>query len=168
MKRVKGAIPLDLRWDVWERDNFTCQECGARRRLSVDHVIPESAGGPTVFDNLQTLCVSCNSQKGARKMPSPDETINEALYNTLTSPNESDRNFEAANVVDGLFAIARSIRSLADAVDRSAGLPDGPTRRAAHQADMDRVMQSIRSSASPPPMSDGELERKMHSFDGRR
>jgi hypothetical protein len=62
----KRSIPADLRWAVWERDNFTCQFCGTRRRLSVDHIIPESQGGKTELDNLQTLCVPCNSSKGTR------------------------------------------------------------------------------------------------------
>lgn len=64
--RTKATIPTALRWEVWERDNFTCQECGIRRRLSVDHVLPESLGGTLDLDNLRTLCVPCNSRKGAR------------------------------------------------------------------------------------------------------
>ncbi len=39
-----------------------------------------------------------------------------AIRATLISPNESDSNLEAANVVDGLFAIARAIENLAAAV----------------------------------------------------
>lgn len=41
----------------------------------------------------------------------------EALYETLISPNESDSNLEAANVVDGLFFIGRAIARLAKAVE---------------------------------------------------
>lgn len=62
----KQRIPQTLRWDVWERDNFTCQHCGTRRNLTVDHVFPESRGGSLSLENLQTLCGSCNSRKGAR------------------------------------------------------------------------------------------------------
>jgi len=40
----------------------------------------------------------------------------EAIRETLISPNEWDQNSEPANVVDGLFAIARAIRDLAEAV----------------------------------------------------
>lgn len=61
----KTPIPAALRWLVWERDNFTCQHCGSRKHLSVDHVIPESKGGMMVIANLQTLCTPCNSKKGA-------------------------------------------------------------------------------------------------------
>ena len=43
--------------------------------------------------------------------------IARALLETLISPNESDRNLEAANVVDGLFAIARAINGLSQALN---------------------------------------------------
>jgi hypothetical protein len=62
----KAPIPTALRWMVWERDNFTCKECGSRRDLSVDHIIAESKGGTLDLINLRTLCRSCNSRKGAR------------------------------------------------------------------------------------------------------
>lgn len=67
--RRKAPIPKELRWFVWERDNFTCLGCGSRRNLSIDHIEPESLGGPTVAENLQTLCTPCNSAKGARREP---------------------------------------------------------------------------------------------------
>jgi hypothetical protein len=60
----KPKIPDPLRWEVWERDNFTCKSCGARQDLTIDHIVPESKGGKTIKDNLQTLCRSCNSKKG--------------------------------------------------------------------------------------------------------
>lgn len=62
----KKKISNSLRWDIWERDNFTCKHCGSRKDLSVDHIIPESKGGTLDKENLQTLCKSCNSKKGAR------------------------------------------------------------------------------------------------------
>lgn len=65
-ERRKSLIPPALRWEVWERDNFTCRQCGARRFLTCDHIVPESLGGPTTLANLQTLCERCNCRKGAR------------------------------------------------------------------------------------------------------
>lgn len=62
----KASVPVLLRWSVWERDDFRCQRCGSRQFLAADHIIPESKGGATTLDNLQTLCRSCNSRKGAR------------------------------------------------------------------------------------------------------
>lgn len=61
----KAHIPSDLRWEVWERDDFTCQHCGSRRHLSIDHIVPESKGGATTRANLQTLCMPCNRKKAA-------------------------------------------------------------------------------------------------------
>lgn len=60
----KSTIPQDMRWAVFLRDNFTCKRCGARSDLHADHVTPESKGGPTSLDNLQTLCGRCNRKKG--------------------------------------------------------------------------------------------------------
>lgn len=45
------------------------------------------------------------------------DEIGKALLDTLISPNESDRNWEAANVVDGLFFIGRAILKLSDSID---------------------------------------------------
>ena len=56
-------IPVDLRWAIWERDDFRCCKCGSRRHLQIDHVYPKSRGGPTTAENLQTLCRSCNVRK---------------------------------------------------------------------------------------------------------
>lgn len=46
----------------------------------------------------------------------PEDAISIALRDVLVSPNETDSNFEAANVVDALFAISRAINGLAEAV----------------------------------------------------
>lgn len=62
----KEKIPAPLRWEIWERDNFTCKHCGTHRDLTIDHIIPESRGGTLHPDNLQTLCRKCNSRKGTR------------------------------------------------------------------------------------------------------
>ncbi len=45
------------------------------------------------------------------------EGIGIAVARAGVSPNESDRNGEEANVVDGLFAMARAIDRLARAVE---------------------------------------------------
>jgi len=45
-------------------------------------------------------------------------TIAKAITDTLISPNEADRNAEAANVVDGLFALARAIHNGSEKISR--------------------------------------------------
>jgi len=66
----RDPIPEALRWEVFARDNFACKQCGIRAFLTVDHVIPVILGGLTVISNLQTLCRSCNSRKGAKVVTS--------------------------------------------------------------------------------------------------
>lgn len=46
--------------------------------------------------------------------------VAEVVRDVMTSPNELDRNGEVANVTDGLFAIARAINRLAEAVEQAA------------------------------------------------
>ena len=65
-------IPTAVRRGVFERDNHTCQYCGATERLSLDHIVPWSRGGKDSADNLVTACRSCNSKKNAR---TPDEWL---------------------------------------------------------------------------------------------
>ncbi|HLI51012.1 MAG TPA: hypothetical protein VKU87_04400 [Thermomicrobiaceae bacterium] len=52
------------------------------------------------------------------------ELIARAIAENLSSPNELDRNLEPANVVDGLYAIARAVHHLARAVERFNPTPD--------------------------------------------
>ena len=65
-RKCKKVIPPEIRWAIWERDNFTCQNCGSRKFLSIDHIYPESKGGDMKISNLQTLCKSCNSKKSCK------------------------------------------------------------------------------------------------------
>jgi hypothetical protein len=57
-------------------------------------------------------------------MSPPRTDTGNAIRSTLISPNEADSNGEVANVVDGLFAIARAIHRLADAVADPEGERD--------------------------------------------
>lgn len=62
----KAIISRRLRNEIFARDNYTCRYCGSDDELTVDHIYPESKGGTREPENLQTLCRSCNSRKGAR------------------------------------------------------------------------------------------------------
>lgn len=75
--RVKQAerrvgVAAGLRFDVFQRDGFRCRYCGHGVEhgalLEADHVIPESAGGPTTLDNLVTACQDCNRGKSAKPL----------------------------------------------------------------------------------------------------
>lgn len=66
--KAKKQLPVKLRAQVMARDYCRCVHCGCDdiEELGVDHILPESKGGPHTLDNLQTLCGSCNSKKGVR------------------------------------------------------------------------------------------------------
>jgi 5-methylcytosine-specific restriction endonuclease McrA len=49
---------------VFARDDWTCQYCGARSNLTVDHVVPRSKGGESSWENIVASCAPCNRRKG--------------------------------------------------------------------------------------------------------
>jgi 5-methylcytosine-specific restriction endonuclease McrA len=49
---------------VFARDRWTCQYCGSRSNLTVDHVVPRSKGGMSSWDNIVASCAPCNRRKG--------------------------------------------------------------------------------------------------------
>jgi 5-methylcytosine-specific restriction endonuclease McrA len=64
-------IPRDVhrrkitRKAVLARDAWTCQYCGREATgLTVDHVIPRSRGGESVWENIVASCAPCNRKKG--------------------------------------------------------------------------------------------------------
>jgi hypothetical protein len=62
----RKAISTRTRFEVFKRDEFTCQYCGAtppKVILHVDHIIPVSDGGKNKMDNFVTSCQSCNLGK---------------------------------------------------------------------------------------------------------
>lgn len=75
-----------LRAFVFKRDGGKCLCCGSRKRLTLDHIIPEALGGPTLAWNLQLLCYDCNQRK--------DNTIR--AYRTEPALEEQLRVYEAA------------------------------------------------------------------------
>jgi len=66
--RIAGYIRPKLRLEVLKRDNFVCVYCGNNKQLEVDHIIPRTNGGKTIFENLQTLCLLCNRAKGNKEV----------------------------------------------------------------------------------------------------
>lgn len=58
------GVTRSQRARILERDGYTCQGCGSKEHLCIDHILPVSRGGDSTDDNLQTLCLSCNTKKG--------------------------------------------------------------------------------------------------------
>ena len=69
MKRK--PLSKTTRFEVFKRDRFTCQYCGAKAPdvvLHVDHIRPVADEGGNDILNLVTACADCNGGKGARKL----------------------------------------------------------------------------------------------------
>lgn len=52
-----------LRQQVFKRDGGACVYCGSAEELTLDHVIPRSAGGKMRLSNLVTACRVCNHSR---------------------------------------------------------------------------------------------------------
>ena len=64
---LKQHIPRNLRERIIERDGRRCVYCDedlSSAEIHMDHVIPESQGGSTTYNNLQVTCRKCNLAKG--------------------------------------------------------------------------------------------------------
>ncbi|MCQ0092673.1 HNH endonuclease [Roseovarius sp. M141] len=56
------------RFNLFLRDEFRCQYCGAHGDLTFDHVVPRASGGKTSWENVVAACGRCNLHKGARSL----------------------------------------------------------------------------------------------------
>jgi 5-methylcytosine-specific restriction endonuclease McrA len=61
-----SSHPAFTRFNLFLRDSFRCQYCGAREDLTFDHVNPRAYGGRTTWENVATACAPCNLRKGGR------------------------------------------------------------------------------------------------------
>lgn len=104
-----------LRFEVFKRDHFTCQYCGAQPPevvLVADHITPVAQGGETTLLNLITACEPCNQGKADRLVthtlirPDADllylQTQQEIAELRRYQQAKAERDAEIASVVDAL------------------------------------------------------------------
>lgn len=68
---AREPIPKTIRFEVFKRDKFTCQYCGASAPdviLEIDHIQPVSKGGTNELLNLVTSCRNCNRGKSNKEL----------------------------------------------------------------------------------------------------
>lgn len=63
-----APFPAFTRFNLFLRDEFSCQYCGATGEMTFDHVIPRSRGGRTTWENVVAACGRCNLTKGDRSL----------------------------------------------------------------------------------------------------
>jgi 5-methylcytosine-specific restriction endonuclease McrA len=76
-------VPFSRR-NIYKRDRYRCQYCGARpavAELTVDHVVPRAMGGRSTWENCVLACLRCNRRKANR-------TLNESGLHLQVRPGE--------------------------------------------------------------------------------
>lgn len=67
-----NTVPRFSKSNLTLRDEYSCQYCGIdmyynqRDVITLDHVIPQSMGGITCWDNIVASCKKCNQNKGSK------------------------------------------------------------------------------------------------------
>lgn len=112
----RRAISKALRFEVFKRDSFRCQYCGAEAPsvlLHIDHIKPVSDGGTNDLTNLITACMPCNL--GKRDVPLDDHAaVNKARA-------QMDELQERREQLELMMQWRESLRDLdGEAVDRLA------------------------------------------------
>ncbi|ADG67037.1 HNH endonuclease [Planctopirus limnophila DSM 3776] len=82
----RNAVKFNRR-NIFLRDENRCQYCGKKfslHKLSLDHVMPKSRGGPTSWENIVCSCLDCNVRKGGR-------TPHEAGMKLMSTPSKPSR-----------------------------------------------------------------------------
>jgi 5-methylcytosine-specific restriction endonuclease McrA len=94
--RVPRAVQRKIsRRALFARDEWRCVYCGETSgRLTLDHVVPRSRGGDSVWENVVTSCAPCNLRKGDRlleevamELRHPPRPPAPVLFIRLASPN---------------------------------------------------------------------------------
>ncbi|HEX6701268.1 MAG TPA: HNH endonuclease [Gaiellaceae bacterium] len=75
--RVPRAVQRKIsRRALFARDGWRCVYCGSSSgRLTLDHVVPRSRGGDSVWENVVTSCAPCNHRKGDRLLTEVQMTL---------------------------------------------------------------------------------------------
>ena len=72
---VTQRKPAFTRFNVFLRDNFTCQYCHnnySANELTFDHLIPRCLSGKTSWNNVVSACTHCNLKKGRKLLKFTD------------------------------------------------------------------------------------------------
>jgi hypothetical protein len=94
-----------LRFEVFKRDHFTCQYCGAQPPdvvLVADHITPVAAGGGNEIENLITACEACNQGKAHKPLTEKTIRPDADLMYLETQQEIAERDAAQASVAEQL------------------------------------------------------------------
>ena len=63
------------RFNLFLRDEFSCQYCSTSGDLTFDHVVPRASGGITSWENVVAACSRCNLRKGSKSLRQSGMTL---------------------------------------------------------------------------------------------
>jgi 5-methylcytosine-specific restriction endonuclease McrA len=90
-RKLRLKVPMTRR-NIAIRDSSSCQYCGVvleTAEYTIDHVLPRTRGGSSIWTNLVLACAQCNKRKS-------DRTLQEAalaLRRKPMEPNQFDPRF---------------------------------------------------------------------------
>lgn len=131
MKRK--PLSKTTRFEVFKRDRFTCQYCGAVPPsvvLEVDHIDPVSGGGGDEEGNLITACFDCNRGKAARSLTVAPESLSDraarvaeaeeqlAGYREIMRQVEARKEADVWEVVAALFGTTETTHARFESIKR--------------------------------------------------
>ena len=118
--RTYGDVSDEDRQAVFMRDGHRCLRCGATENLSIDHIVPRSKGGFHDPENLQTLCLRCNTSKNARSS-SDHRAMNHQGSGNASAPLPSDSLIPDSLIPDPGFGGGASTREETPPTTADAG-----------------------------------------------
>lgn len=113
LKDYKGFVrksPKCNRRNLFIRDGKTCQYCGKKGDYSdfeIEHIMPQSRGGKTTWENVVLSCTACNQKKRNR---TPDE----AGMSLLRKPFKPDWHYIKSHEHDANYSLNNWTELLSD------------------------------------------------------
>ena len=90
--RYEGFVRKEAKFNrinIFRRDGGVCQYCRnkfSRSELTIDHVVPRSKGGRSVWGNVVCCCIACNRKKGGRSPAQAGMNLNRKPKKPLWDP----------------------------------------------------------------------------------
>lgn len=99
------------RREVYQRDNYSCQNCGIRggsrgdTELHAHHIVPKSKGGTHRKQNLVTVCKACHNAihgRGTAPVPVGEGNLSERVQSAI------ERHYRTNEYDDGYVRLGKS------------------------------------------------------------